>query len=101
MSDLTELEQLKALIDTGWKNFAYGDDGDGFNHITNEEGDDRRWSRTITTIVQSEATELFYAFDWEHGLTEVQENECDWPDVRQVERRERVVTVVDYVEVAK
>jgi hypothetical protein len=41
--------------------------------IDTEYGDNRRWSRTVTTIVQ--LGDRHFSIDWEQGLTECQENE--------------------------
>jgi hypothetical protein len=41
--------------------------------VDREEGDNRRWSRTITSIVQ--LCDKYFSIDWEQGLTECQENE--------------------------
>lgn len=51
------------------------------------DGEDRRWSRTNTTIVKR--GNKFYSLYWEQGLTENQPNDFedqDAPDVRQVEK---------------
>lgn len=54
-----------------------GDEMDGWVKAGDEEGVDRRWSRTVTTVVQHVSGD-YYAFNWEHGLTESQENEYPW-----------------------
>lgn len=43
-----------------------------FDEIEREEGDDRRWSRSITSIIK--IGERYFALDWDKGLTECQEN---------------------------
>lgn len=55
------------------------------------EGEDRRWSRTITSVVNVDGT--LYAIDWEHGLTESQENEYyDQPVKVVLEEKEVTIT---------
>lgn len=44
-----------------------------FEQVWEEEGDDHRWSRDISTVVK--IGECFVRIDWQKGLTECQENE--------------------------
>jgi hypothetical protein len=53
------------------------------------EGDDRRWSRTVTTIVDLDGH--YYAIPWEQGLTEYQESEYSAGDYPEVKRHVQVV----------
>lgn len=71
---ITEIDQLKALL-TGddWRELAY-DDVDGFVHVAREDGEDRRWLRTVTVITRGLSGQ-HYAWDYEHGLTENQEDQ--------------------------
>ncbi|MFD4444898.1 hypothetical protein ACFWPK_34500 [Nocardia sp. NPDC058519] len=78
MSDQTaEIDQLKALI-TGddWHELTYMDDEgvDGFVFVEDEDGADRRWLRTVTVITKGPSGQ-HYAWDYEHGLTENQEDQ--------------------------
>ena len=58
------------------------------------EGEDTRWTRCMTTVINLCGKNV--AIDWQKGLTECQENEFyDQPYF--VEKKERVVTVVDWV----
>lgn len=44
-----------------------------FNTVEETDGGDRRWSRTVTSVVKLK--ERYFEITWEHGLTEMQENE--------------------------
>ena len=44
-----------------------------FDEIHREEGEDRRWSKSVLSVVDIEGE--LYAIEWEQGLTENQENE--------------------------
>ncbi|MEV6219763.1 hypothetical protein [Nocardia sp. NPDC051833] len=78
MSDqATEIDQLKALItDDEWHDLTYKDDEgvDGFVFMEAKDGEDRRWLRTVTVITRGPSGQ-HYAWDYEHGLTENQENQ--------------------------
>ena len=41
--------------------------------VEREEGDDRRWSRSITSYIKLK--DRYFCIEWECGLTEMQENE--------------------------
>lgn len=43
-----------------------------FKNIYEDHGEDRRWSKSILTVVEVDGT--CYAIEWEKGLTEMQEN---------------------------
>lgn len=75
MPDLTEIEQLKALL-TGdeWHELTYGET-DGFVYVTSEDGEDRRWLRTVTVITRGPSGQ-HYSWEYEHGLTENQEDQA-------------------------
>lgn len=65
-------------------------EGEEVNEI---EGEDTRWTRCMTTVINLCGKNV--AIDWQKGLTECQENEFyDQPYF--VEKKERVVTVVDW-----
>jgi hypothetical protein len=69
--------------------------------IEREEGEDRRWSRTITSYVQLK--DRFFIVNWEQGLTEMQDNEFyDQPYEVKKKTYEKVipehkVTVTEWV----
>lgn len=44
-----------------------------FEEVDCEYGDNRRWSRSVTSIVK--INDRFFCIKWENGLTENQENE--------------------------
>lgn len=44
-----------------------------FNEVHREEGEDRRWSKSVLSVIDIEGE--LYAIEWEQGLTENQENE--------------------------
>lgn len=64
---------MKTIPASVAKELAYGCSFDGYKHISNESEDSGRWSAYVTTVYQ-EAGKL-WAFDWEEGLTENQEDE--------------------------
>jgi hypothetical protein len=64
----------------------------------------RRWSERRTVVVREESTGYFWGFDYEHGLTEEQENMYPWDpywvgdrsvsravEIYPLQRREKVV----------
>ena len=67
-----------------------------FPQVYEEEGENRRWSKSILTVVKVEGLGL-YAIAWEKGLTEYQENSF-YEQPEKVELREKeVVTKVTEV----
>lgn len=50
------------------KDFTYS-----FSEVYREEGEDRRWSRSVLTVHR--AGDKLYAVEWEHGLTENQDDQ--------------------------
>lgn len=44
-----------------------------FEQVWEEEGDDHRWTRDMSTVVK--VADNFIRIDWSRGLTECQENE--------------------------
>ena len=67
-----------------------------------EEGENRRWSRSMTSIVEVKGR--YFSIKWENGLTEYQENSCyDQPvELEKVEYDkiipEYTVHVTDWVD---
>lgn len=55
-----------------------------------EEGEDRRWSKVVTSVVQGNDGHQ-YAIHWDKGLTETQENSF-WEQPQRVKLEERVIT---------
>ncbi len=64
--------------------------------IQNTKGDNRRWSRTVSSIC--ELCGRFFNLIWEEGLTEYQENEF-YDQPFEVEKRtyEKKITVAEWV----
>lgn len=59
-------------------------------------GDNRRWTRTVTTIVK--LCDRYFSIDWEEGLTEYQENEFyNQPFEVREETYEKTITVTEWV----
>lgn len=66
--------------------------------VDREEGDNRRWSRTITSIVK--LCDKYFSIDWEQGLTEYQENEYYNQPYEVVKHTyEKTITVTEWVAV--
>lgn len=68
--------------------------------VFTEEGDDHRWVRDVTTIV--ELCGRNFEIDWYKGLTEMQEDEFyDQPfEVEKIEY-EKTITVTEWVKISK
>ncbi len=66
--------------------------------IEREDGDNRRWSRSVITI--SKIGDRYFSTTWEEGLTECQENEYYYQPV-EVEKKtyEKTITVNEWVPV--
>ena len=64
--------------------------------IEQNEGDSRRWTKTIETIIEFEGKN--YSILWEQGLTEMQENEYYNQPV-EVEKKEydKIIHIVEWV----
>lgn len=66
--------------------------------VEKEEGENRRWSRSVTTI--SKIGDRYFSTDWEEGLTECQDNEF-WNQPIEVEMKtyEKTITVTKWIPV--
>lgn len=65
------------------------------DHYADEEGDDRRWTREVTTYIRTEAGR-FFRICWERGLTESQEDfYLEQPVEVCLHEREKVIRVVE------
>ena len=66
--------------------------------VESEYGDNRRWSRSVTTI--SQIGDRYFSTNWDEGLTEYQENEYYEQPV-EVEKNtyEKTITVTEWVPV--
>lgn len=86
----------------GWRQFySEGDEGGGFEVVDVIEGDDRRWSRADQIIVKSLASDEYYSFVIDRGLTEYQEDELLDDNVKHVHKVEKTVVVIEWEEVDK
>lgn len=66
--------------------------------VATEYGDNRRWTRSITTIIELKGR--FFSIDWEEGLTECQENEFyDQPKEVRKHTYEKTITVTEWIQV--
>nr|DAH36404.1 MAG TPA: hypothetical protein [Caudoviricetes sp.] len=78
-------------------NLVWGSlDDEGYEYVDQIDGSAGRWMRKMQTVFKYNGE--YWAIDWRSGLTELQENEYPSNPYR-VERKERVVTVVDWVRV--
>lgn len=78
-------------------NLAWGDIVDeGYEYVDQIDGPSGRWTQKMQTVFKYNGE--YWAIDWRSGLTEYQENEYPSNPYR-VERKERVVTVVDWVKI--
>lgn len=68
--------------------------------IDRENGENRRWSRTVTSIV--EIGGKTYSIDWEEGLTECQENSFyDQPIEVEKHEYEKTIKVTEWLPIEK
>jgi len=67
-----------------------------FEEVEREYGDNRRWSRSVTSIVK--INNRFFCVEWENGLTESQPNEF-YNQPYEVEKKtyEKNITVTEWV----
>lgn len=65
-----------------------------------EYGDNRRWSRSVFEVV--ELCGRYFAFTWEEGLTECQENEF-YEQPYEVEKKEyqKTITISEWIKKTK
>jgi hypothetical protein len=66
--------------------------------VDTEYGDNRRWTRSVTTIVELKGR--FFSIDWEEGLTECQENEFyNQPKEVRKHTYEKTIVVTEWIEI--
>lgn len=65
--------------------------------VTREYGENRRWSRSVTSICEFD--NKFYAIDWDEGLTEMQPDEYYDFQPYPVKPIEKQITVVEWVKI--
>jgi hypothetical protein len=102
---MSELEEFKALLNKdigfcdGWQELLdIGYDLDGYETISREEGENRRWARQVTLITKSPTGKL-YRWSYDEGLTENQDNEFDDRGIIEVKAVTKTVVVTKYVPV--
>jgi hypothetical protein len=72
--------QIKSSIAEDLFDSDDGDVVDGWTRVTDQEGDDGRWYRYHTLVVQ-DPTGRYWGIDYSMGLTENQDNDFPWkPD---------------------
>lgn len=69
-----KLESGMRLSEDELCGLAYGDECD-FAIVHEAKGKNRRWSRSMRTVLKDEETGTLWCVDWEDGLTESQEDE--------------------------
>lgn len=85
------------LANLAWGNFVWSNFVDErYEYVDQIDGSAGRWMRKMQTVFKYNGE--YWAIDWYSGLTECQENEYPSNPYR-VERKERVVTVVDWVKI--
>ena len=91
---LSKIDQNDKLTRKELSDLVFGYD------VETEHGDNRRWTRTNTTIVK--LLDRYFSIDWEEGLTECQENEF-YNQPIEVKKRtyEKTITVTEWIPVNK
>lgn len=89
-------EVLVAKLDAG-EELSPDEIADFIEFVPNylvEKGDDRRWTRSVTTYCRT-ADGRFFRIDWEQGLTEAQEDQFwDQPVEVTLHEEERIVPTI-------
>lgn len=95
-----EASHGRTWVDENWRSLrSVGDSASGYTVVDEVEGDDRRWSRAITVIVENSSGETF-SFIYDHGLTEMQEDEFYGSNsVFRVEKTEKTVVITSWDQV--
>jgi hypothetical protein len=67
-----------------------------FEEIEREYGDNRRWSRSVTSIIK--INNRYFCIEWENGLTENQPNEFyDQPYEVEKKTYEKTIVVTEWI----
>ena len=78
-------------------NLVWGSlEDEGYEYVDQIDGSPGRWMKKMQTVFKYNGE--YWAIDWRSGLTELQENEY-LSNPYRVERKERVITVVDWVKI--
>ncbi|KKL91261.1 hypothetical protein LCGC14_1896430 [marine sediment metagenome] len=67
--------------------------------VKTTEGENRRWSRTITSIVKIDSK--YYEIHWDEGLTENNENYYPEQEAIEVKSVEKTIIVKEWIPVKK
>lgn len=92
-----EKDRLESLLRDDYRNFIYeGDEYRGFKVISVESLGSRRWSETMRVITRSTITGEHFAWNYESGLTEMQEDDYYPEPVTPVHPVTKIVTVTEW-----
>lgn len=88
-----KIKNGEELSEEELSDIAYGD-VEGLSDYIKEEGEDRRWLRSVSTFFKTD-DDRWFCLEWEHGLTENQDDEF-WDQPYEVKREvKEVVTEVN------
>lgn len=87
-----KLEKEIKLNENELRDLTYGDEK-SFAFEYEEKGDNRRWSRTVLTVVRDLENQNLWCIEWEEGLTEYQENGF-WTQPYKVTIEKTPITIV-------
>jgi hypothetical protein len=93
----SEVEALREIAAEDWYTLSeVGDECEGFKTIAREEQPNRRWSRTVYVVTRSPSGTLL-RWQYEHGLTESQDNEFyRYEPIVEVTPVEKVIVTTEY-----
>lgn len=83
----------KSFTEGELKDLAWCDVDADVEMITQEEGEQHRWTQDVSTIFEFEGK--YYSLDWDRGLTEYQENEF-YTQPYQVEKGVKTIEVTNW-----
>jgi len=93
--DVGEKFSEDELREIGW-----GESPDGSKYVDEEEGEDHRWQREMTTIFSVDGRT--FALNWMKGLTECQESDYEsQPYEVKKEEYQKTITVTKWARVKK
>lgn len=75
----------------------YEGDYSCLNHVDEIEGEDRRWSRLNTIIIQVVPENRFFSLTYDHGLTEYQDHYYGAQVAKEVKPIEKQIVVKEWV----
>ena len=86
----------KSFTEEELKDLAWCDVDADVEMITQEEGEQHRWTQDVSTIFEFEGK--YYSLDWDRGLTEFQENGF-YTQPYQVEKEVKTIEVTNWKKV--